>query len=123
LPPIQEDDVLVAAILAGEGSRPIPLSEGIRRLAVHGLDPATRIASTLSSPWQTGHGHVHEREVLSRDPWIVLLGNFQGRHSRELGGKGATLVDVVDSCVVSPSMRLARELPHYECDARVRLCR
>lgn len=37
-------------------------------------------------------GHVHEREVLSIDPWIVFPGNLQGRHLRETGAKGATLV-------------------------------
>lgn len=37
-------------------------------------------------------GHVHAREVVSRDPWIVFPGNLQGRHARETGAKGATLV-------------------------------
>jgi len=40
-------------------------------------------------------GHVHQREVLSRDPWIVFPGNLQGRHVRESGSKGATTIDVV----------------------------
>lgn len=39
-------------------------------------------------------GHVHQREVLSEDPWIVFPGNIQGRHIRETGGKGCTLVTV-----------------------------
>jgi DNA repair exonuclease SbcCD nuclease subunit len=39
-------------------------------------------------------GHVHEREVVSSDPWIVFPGNLQGRHARETGAKGATLVTV-----------------------------
>lgn len=39
-------------------------------------------------------GHVHAREVVSRDPWIVFPGNLQGRHARETGAKGATLVTV-----------------------------
>jgi len=39
-------------------------------------------------------GHVHQREVLSRDPWIVFPGNLQGRHVRETGAKGATVIDV-----------------------------
>jgi DNA repair exonuclease SbcCD nuclease subunit len=37
-------------------------------------------------------GHVHQREVVHRDPHIVFSGNLQGRHARELGEKGATLV-------------------------------
>jgi DNA repair exonuclease SbcCD nuclease subunit len=39
-------------------------------------------------------GHVHTREVLSEQPWIVFPGNLQGRHAREPGAKGATLVTV-----------------------------
>jgi len=39
-------------------------------------------------------GHVHKREVLSEEPWIVFPGNLQGRHARETGPKGATLVTV-----------------------------
>jgi DNA repair exonuclease SbcCD nuclease subunit len=39
-------------------------------------------------------GHVHQREVLSRDPWVVFPGNLQGRHVREPGAKGATVIDV-----------------------------
>lgn len=39
-------------------------------------------------------GHVHVREEVSREPWIVFPGNLQGRHARETGGKGATLVTV-----------------------------
>jgi DNA repair exonuclease SbcCD nuclease subunit len=37
-------------------------------------------------------GHVHQREVLSENPYIVFPGNLQGRHARETGAKGATLV-------------------------------
>lgn len=39
-------------------------------------------------------GHVHAREVLSTEPWIVFPGNLQGRHARETGPKGATLITV-----------------------------
>ncbi|HZO12083.1 MAG TPA: DNA repair exonuclease [Polyangiaceae bacterium] len=41
-------------------------------------------------------GHVHQREVLLRDPWIVFPGNLQGRHAREIGSKGATLITLRD---------------------------
>jgi exonuclease SbcD len=44
-------------------------------------------------------GHVHTREVLSEDPWIVFPGNTQGRHIRETGPKGCTLVTVEDGRV------------------------
>ncbi|MFE5328065.1 exonuclease SbcCD subunit D [Embleya sp. NPDC056575] len=42
-------------------------------------------------------GHVHAREVVhEREPWIVFPGNIQGRHARETGPKGATLITVDD---------------------------
>lgn len=44
-------------------------------------------------------GHVHKREIVSRDPWIVFPGNLQGRHAREVGPKGCTLVTVEDGAV------------------------
>lgn len=39
-------------------------------------------------------GHVHQREIVNEDPWIVFPGNIQGRHVRETGSKGCTLVTV-----------------------------
>ncbi len=44
-------------------------------------------------------GHVHQREVLCEQPWIVFPGNLQGRHARETGGKGATVVTVEDRVI------------------------
>ena len=46
-------------------------------------------------------GHVHQREVLSEAPWIVFPGNIQGRHARETGPKGCTLVTVEDGAVTA----------------------
>jgi len=39
-------------------------------------------------------GHVHAREVVATEPWVVFSGNLQGRHAREVGPKGATLITV-----------------------------
>ena len=50
-------------------------------------------------------GHVHQREVVSRDPWMVFPGVLQGRHAREAGPKGATLVTVQDRAVVGVEHR------------------
>ncbi|MDB5642300.1 MAG: repair exonuclease, partial [Hyphomicrobiales bacterium] len=44
-------------------------------------------------------GHIHEFEVVSRDPYIVFPGNLQGRSVRECGPKGAVFVDVEDGRV------------------------
>ena len=50
-------------------------------------------------------GHVHTREVLFEDPWIVFPGNLQGRHVGETGPKGASLVTVADGRVRSVEHR------------------
>lgn len=42
-------------------------------------------------------GHIHKAEVLSQDPFVVYPGNLQGRHAKETGPKGATLVHVDSS--------------------------
>lgn len=39
-------------------------------------------------------GHIHRRSVLREGPHVVFPGNLQGRHIRETGPKGATLVTV-----------------------------
>ena len=41
-------------------------------------------------------GHVHTRATLCEDPPIIFPGNPQGRHIRESGPKGCTLVTVDD---------------------------
>jgi hypothetical protein len=41
------------------------------------------------------------RTVLSEKPWIIFPGNLQGRHANETGAKGATLLTVEDSEIVS----------------------
>lgn len=46
-------------------------------------------------------GHVHQREVVHDAPPIVFPGNLQGRHARETGPKGATLVDVEDGRITA----------------------
>jgi DNA repair exonuclease SbcCD nuclease subunit len=44
-------------------------------------------------------GHVHARAVLNEHPHVVYPGNLQGRHARETGPKGATLITVSDGAV------------------------
>ena len=44
-------------------------------------------------------GHIHERQELSTDPWIVFPGNLQARHIGETGAKGASLVSVTESAI------------------------
>jgi exonuclease SbcD len=46
-------------------------------------------------------GHVHEFEILCRDPWIVFSGCPQGRGLRECGSKGVVVIDTDDEEIVS----------------------
>ena len=39
-------------------------------------------------------GHIHARNNLSEDPWIVYPGNIQGRHINEIGAKGCYLGEI-----------------------------
>ena len=49
-------------------------------------------------------GHVHQAAVLHKRPHVVFCGNLQGRHIRESGPKGASLVTVEDGQIgeISP---------------------
>ena len=53
-------------------------------------------------------GHVHMREEISKDPWIVFPGNIQARHIREIGPKGCTIVTVEEGRVL--------EVEHHNTD-------
>lgn len=44
-------------------------------------------------------GHVHAAEIVSREPWVVYPGNTQGRHIRESGAKGCSLIAVENGTV------------------------
>ncbi len=50
-------------------------------------------------------GHVHAREEVARAPWIVFPGNPQGRHIRETGAKGASLVTIREGRVAEVEHR------------------
>jgi DNA repair exonuclease SbcCD nuclease subunit len=53
-------------------------------------------------------GHVHQREEVTREPWGIFSGNIQGRHIRESGAKGCTMVTVDEGQV--------REIEHHNID-------
>jgi exonuclease SbcD len=46
-------------------------------------------------------GHVHNRQVLCTDPYIVYPGNIQGRHGKEQGEKSSELVTISDTGTIS----------------------
>ncbi len=64
-------------------------------------------------------GHVHAREVVREAPWIVFPGNTQGRHARETGEKGATVITIEDGRIASVEPRVLDVVRwvHLEVDA------
>jgi DNA repair protein SbcD/Mre11 len=83
--------VLHTAATGRDGHAPYaPCS--VEALAAHGYDY-----------WALGH--VHEFEVLCRDPWIVFPGCPQGRGLRECGAKGVVLIETDGDRVVSVESR------------------
>lgn len=66
----------------------------------------TNLSSLLSKGYDYwALGHVHAREIVSEEPWIVFPGNLQGRHIRETGPKGCMLVEEQDGRVVRVAHR------------------
>lgn len=62
-------------------------------------------------------GHVHKREVVrAADPVILFPGNVQGRHIREEGPKGCTLISVEGGRVTSLEHRNLDVLRWSRCD-------
>jgi DNA repair exonuclease SbcCD nuclease subunit len=70
-------------------------------------EPA-RLAARGYDYWALGH--VHERMVLSTDPWILFPGNIQGRHIGETGAKGVSLVSVENGAISDVSHRVLDDL-------------
>ena len=60
-------------------------------------------------------GHVHQPQVLSRDPWIVFPGNLQGRPIRETGPRGCQLVTVSDALEVVSVESRHLDVVRWEC--------
>jgi DNA repair exonuclease SbcCD nuclease subunit len=46
-------------------------------------------------------GHVHNRQIITTNPYIVYPGNIQGRHGKELGEKSCELVNVSDAGAIT----------------------
>jgi len=83
------------------------LNVGVLHTALDGREGHAPYAPCSLSELQTkGYdywalGHVHRREIISEDPHVVFPGNTQGRHARELGPKGATVVAADNGRIVS----------------------
>lgn len=96
-------DNLAAAFPAAE---PGLLNIGLVHTSLDGREGhASYAPCSLDDLRQKGYqywalGHVHEREVVCEDPLVVFSGCIQGRHARETGPKGCTLVAVEDGMIV-----------------------
>ena len=84
---------------------------GLLHTSVNGREGHDNYAPcTVSTLAEKGYqywalGHVHTREIVSEDPWVVFSGNIQGRNIRETGDKGCTVVTVEDNAVVNVEPR------------------
>lgn len=67
-------------------------------------------------------GHIHKREVVSEEPLIIFSGNIQGRHIKETGSKGATLVTVEEGRVIDVEERELDVLRWATCDVDLSEC-
>ena len=67
-------------------------------------------------------GHVHTREIIAAEPLIIFPGNIQGRHIKETGSKGATLVTVADGRIVEVAARELDVLRWVVCQVDLTAC-
>lgn len=67
-------------------------------------------------------GHVHKREIVSENPTVIFPGNIQGRHIKESGSKGATLVTVEDGILAEIEPRDLDVLRWAVCEVDLSNC-
>jgi DNA repair exonuclease SbcCD nuclease subunit len=100
---------------------PLLLNIGLLHTSINGrLGHEPYAPCTLDTLKSKGYdywalGHVHAREVVCEEPWVVFPGNLQGRHARETGAKGATLVSYDASGVQSVEARALDEVRYAHC--------
>ena len=67
-------------------------------------------------------GHVHTREIVNCDPYVVYPGNLQGRSPREAGSKGASLITVDDDRVTNLEHRALDVIRWSVCTVNLMPC-
>ena len=95
--------------LAANYPPPVPgfLNIGVLHTNLNGIsDHANYAPCSLQTLKNKGYqywalGHVHNRQILCADPYIVYPGNIQGRHGKEQGEKSCELVTVADAGSIS----------------------
>lgn len=68
-------------------------------------------------------GHVHNRQILCTDPYIIYPGNIQGRHGKEQGEKSCELVTVSDTGAISIETISTSVVPWSQADIDASGCR
>jgi len=68
-------------------------------------------------------GHVHNRQILCTDPYIIYPGNIQGRHGKEQGEKSCELVTVSDAGAISIETISTSVVPWFQTDIDASGCR
>jgi exonuclease SbcD len=68
-------------------------------------------------------GHVHGRQILSTEPYIIYPGNIQGRHGKEQGEKSCELVTVSDTGSICTETISTSVVPWVELEIDASSCR
>src|ERR1022692_2368245 len=67
-------------------------------------------------------GHVHNGQILCKNPYIVYPGNSQGRHGKEQGEKSCVLVTVSDTGAMSIDTISTSAVPWFQADVDASGC-
>lgn len=68
-------------------------------------------------------GHVHNRQILCTDPYVIYPGNIQGRNGKEQGEKSCELVTVSDAGAISIETISTSVVPWFQTDIDASGCR
>lgn len=92
-------------------ARPGLLNVGVLHTSLDRPPPVKPCAPTTTGALvRTGYhywalGHMHRREVLGTEPWVVIAGNTQGRSIAETGPKGATIIETAGDRITAVRFR------------------
>ncbi|MCE5200784.1 MAG: metallophosphoesterase [Armatimonadota bacterium] len=80
----------------------------------------TNLAAKGYDYWALGHIHTRQEVCRPEDhsglsPWVVFSGNTQGRHARETGPKGCTVVTALDGEITAVEHRDLDVVRWYRC--------
>ena len=116
--------------LAAKYPPPVPgfFNIGVLHTNLAGISEHANYAPcTLESLKNKGYqywalGHVHNRQILCSDPYIVYPGNIQGRHGKEQGEKSCVLVTVSDTGAISIDTISTSAVPWFQADVDASGC-